>query len=60
MFHTIYVVVCVATDFMDGEIVSFTTALNHKDIAEELVKNHKAAWGKRLIYCGVTEHEIWV
>lgn len=60
MFQKIYVVVCVAKHYDNGQIVSFTTALNHKDIAEELVKDHKKTWGNQLIHCGITEHEIWV
>jgi hypothetical protein len=34
--------------------------LNHKDIAEDLVKAHKANFGQRIIYCDLTQEEIWV
>lgn len=60
MFQKVYVVVCIANHYNNGENVSFTTVLNHKDIAEELVRNHKATWGNQLIHCEMTEHEIWV
>lgn len=58
MFHTIYIVTLVADN--DHEIYSNTTALNHKDIAEELVSKHKDTWGKRVIHCGITEHQIFI
>jgi hypothetical protein len=60
MFHKFYVVVCVARDFQSNEIESHVTTLNHKDIAEDLVKAHKANFGQRIIYCDLTQEEIWV
>lgn len=60
MFHKFYVVVCVARGCQEGEIESYVVTLNHKDIAERLVQTYKMNFGKGIIHCGLTEHEIWI
>lgn len=60
MFHTIYIVVCVARDCASGEIYSHTCPFNRKDIAEEVVNEHRRTWGKQIIYCGITTSSIFI